>query len=102
MVHINRLNENATMKDNIGDVMRYICVNLPKGICVAKSLYSVQQGNGRYRAKEEPVKINGIKWDEKGIGSWLLMLEDGSTYSLALVMEDLKKGRFISEVLPMQ
>lgn len=92
-----RVNEKINTTSDM-DVLKYICVNLQNNIKVAKSLYSVQNKDGKYKAHNEFVKINGIVFDE---GIYWLLLEDESRYQFNLIIEELNNGHTLDELLVM-
>lgn len=98
MTHIRKINEMSNRTKHISeiDVLKYICDNLKNNIKLAKSQYSVQQKDGRYKAHNDLVVINGIVFRDN---TYWLMLEDGSNYSMNLFMEDLKNAENIEDLL---
>lgn len=91
-----RVNEMKINSTSDMDVLKYICENLQNNIKVAKALYSVQQKDGRYKAYDEFVKINGIVFNE---GLYWLLLEDESRYQFNLIIEELNNGHKLNELL---
>lgn len=96
MTHIMKINEMQLNNTSAMDVLKYICENLQNNIKIAKSLYSVQQKNGKYKSYDELVKINGIVYDNK---SYWLLLEDDSKYQFDLIIELLNNGNKLEELL---
>lgn len=96
MTHIMRINEMQFNNTSDMDVLKYICENLQNNIKVAKALYSEQQQDGRYKSRNELVKINGIVYDNE---SYWLLLEDESRYQFDLIIEMLNNGNKLDELL---
>ena len=109
MTHIKRKDEMVKHQEARGnemkinstsdmDVLKCICENLQNNIKVAKTLYSVQQKDGRYKAHNEFVKINGIVFNE---GLYWLLREDESRYQFNLIIDELNDGHKLNELLVM-